>query len=131
MNSNEKKNIVLSFFEPEEILSIFRKTPLISSLFVPTDLSQGLKFTYFELIFPMEISGNARIRYNYGSRIIDWEGKEWVAYEKDGVRWFRDDLTEKDFQTLFYLLTYQIGIWYEFQQISTQVSPENISNERI
>ena len=35
-----------------------------------------------------------------GSRLLDWEGGEWVPYEKEGVRWYREEFTEADYIAL-------------------------------
>jgi hypothetical protein len=57
-----------------------------------------------ELFFPSEISGSARIRFSDGQRLIDWEHNQWVSYEKDGVRWYKVDLSDFDYEVLFELL---------------------------
>ena len=57
-----------------------------------------------ELFFPSEISGSARIRFNDGIRIIDWEHNQWASYEKDGVRWYKTDLSDLDYEVLYELL---------------------------
>lgn len=57
-----------------------------------------------ELFFPSEISGSPRIRFSDGIRIIDWEQNQWVSYEKDGVRWYKVDLSDVDYEVLYQLL---------------------------
>jgi hypothetical protein len=57
-----------------------------------------------ELQFPSEISGSARIRFNDGIRIVDWEKTQWVSYEKEGVRWYKDELSDRDYEVLYELL---------------------------
>jgi hypothetical protein len=94
-----------------KIVSILRQTSIIPSLIAISDTP--LVLGDVKLIFPLEISGNARLRYDNGIRIIDWESTEWVAYEKDGVKWYKDNLTEDDFKNLFLLLVHQIKIWGE------------------
>ena len=41
-----------------------------------------------------------RIMFPSGCRCLDWEGTEWVPYEKDGVRWYKDVFTESDYIAL-------------------------------
>ncbi len=43
---------------------------------------------------------SGRIVIPGGYRIIDWDGKEWSAYVKDGVQWVHDDLTDADLDLL-------------------------------
>ena len=57
-----------------------------------------------ELLFPVEISGSARIRYHDGVRIIDWELDKWISYEKDGAKWYRVPLSDNDYEVLYGLL---------------------------
>jgi hypothetical protein len=57
-----------------------------------------------ELLFPDEISGAPRIRFLDGLRLIDWENDQWVSYEKDGIQWYKDDLSDLDYEILFDLL---------------------------
>ena len=43
-----------------------------------------------------------------GFRLIDWEGDEWVAYEKEGARWFKDTLKDDDYKVLHDALADQV-----------------------
>jgi len=74
--------------------------------FLPNDnyhIPNEINLPIFEIIFPKEISGNARIRFN-GYRIIDWEDGRWVSYEKEGVQWYKVNLDNLDYKILYHIL---------------------------
>jgi len=43
-----------------------------------------------------------------GGRLLDWEGGEWVPYEKEGVRWNRESFKDLDYEALRSALSSQI-----------------------
>ena len=43
-----------------------------------------------------------------GGRLLDWEGGEWVPYEKEGVRWNRESFKDSDYEALRDALSPQI-----------------------
>jgi hypothetical protein len=56
------------------------------------------------LVSRAEAGGSPRIRYHSGVRLVDWEGEQWVSYEREGVRWYQDELTDTDYRLLYALL---------------------------
>jgi hypothetical protein len=44
---------------------------------------------------------SGRIEVERGVRMIDWDGKKWEVFLKEGVRWHVDDFTDDDFEALF------------------------------
>jgi hypothetical protein len=45
--------------------------------------------------FPEHYPGG-RITVELGQRLLDWESDRWVPYQKEGVRWYREELREVD-----------------------------------
>ena len=41
-----------------------------------------------------------RISLPYNTRILDWTGKEWKAFTKEGTQWIEDDFNDDDIETL-------------------------------
>jgi hypothetical protein len=91
---------------PADIKELLRTTPI-----EPSEVSEPLSVSglpSFKLVFPEETRGRARIRFS-GLRLIDWEGEEWVSYERDGTQWYRDSMTEKDAAVLYAILGSKLG----------------------
>lgn len=53
---------------------------------------------------------NGRIVIPGGYRIVDWDGKEWSAFAKDGVQWVQDDLTDADLEVLASYLSEELKL---------------------
>lgn len=58
--------------------------------------------------FPEHYS-KGRIVIQLGIRMLDWDGEKWVAYTKDGTKWYSNDLSEEDYNILDRALSQQIG----------------------
>lgn len=74
--------------------NLIRHTP-------PTENSPNISFP--------DQYAQGRIRLPDGTRLLDWEGSEWKPYTKDGVRWWPDELTDRDYETLYECLQGQIS----------------------
>jgi len=58
----------------------------------------------FNVIFPDETDGRARIKRCGGRRILEWSGEQWMAFERESGRWFPDELGDADYEVLQCLL---------------------------
>jgi hypothetical protein len=108
--SNSNSNELIETSQLSKI-DIIRRILRITPLNIEGNSESNIQLDSVTIIDDPELLG-IRIKYNDGSRIIDWENGQWISYVKEGVSWYKEDLMDNDYDILYNLLATQISLLF-------------------